>query len=102
MEIGPIWRALLHNKSSYILIALQIAVTMALIVNAVSIVQERTRLMDRSSGVDEDNIFQLYSTGYDPDLEFQAMVAEDLDAMRNFPGVVNAIMTNSLPLRQGG
>jgi len=102
MEIGPIWRALLRHKSSYILIALQIAVTMALMVNAVSIVQERSRLMARPSGVDEDNIFQLYSTGYDPELEFQAMVAEDLEAIRNFPGVVDAIMTNSVPLRQGG
>jgi len=102
MEIGPIWRALLRNKSSYVLIALQIALTMALMVNAISIVQERTRLMARPSGVDEENIFQLYSTGYDPELDFQAMVAEDLDAIRNFPGVVNAIFTNSLPLRQGG
>ncbi len=102
MEIGPIWRALLLNKSSYLLIALQIAVTMALMVNAISIVQERTRLMARPSGVDEDNIFQLYSSGFDPQLEFQAMVAEDLDAIRNFPGVVNAVMTNSVPLRQGG
>lgn len=102
MEIGPIWRALLRNKSSYVLIALQIAVTMAIMVNAISIVQERTRLMARPSGVDEDNIFQLYSTGYDPELEFQAMVAEDLDAIRNFPGVISAVMTNSVPLRQGG
>jgi putative ABC transport system permease protein len=102
MEIGPIWRALLRNKSSYVLIALQIAVTMALMVNAISIVQERTRLMARPSGVDEENIFQLYSTGYDPELDFQVMVAEDLDAIRNFPGVVNAIFTNSVPLRQGG
>lgn len=102
MEIGPIWRALLRHKSSYILIALQIAVTMALMVNAISIVQERTRLMARPSGVDEDNIFQLYSTGFDPELEYQAMVAEDLDAIRNLPGVVNAVMTNSVPLRQGG
>ena len=102
MEIGPIWRALLRSKSSYILIALQIAVTMALMVNAISIVQERTRLMGRSSGVDEDNIFQLFSTGYDPDLQFRAMVAEDLETIRSFPGVANAVMTNSLPLRQGG
>jgi len=102
MEIGPIWRALLRNKSSYILIALQIAVTMALMVNAISIVQERTRLMGRPSGIDEDNIFQLYSTAYDSDLAFQTMVAEDLDAIRNFPGVVNAVLTNSVPLRQGG
>lgn len=102
MEIGPIWRALLRNKSSYILIALQIAVTMALMVNAIAIIQERTRLMGRPSGVDEDNIFQLFSSSFDPELEFQSMVAEDLEAIRNFPGVVNAVMSNSVPLRQGG
>lgn len=102
MEIGPIWRALMRHKSSYILIALQIAATMALMVNAISIVQERARLMARPSGVDEANIFQLYSTGFDPELEFQAMVAEDLNAIRNLPGVANAVMSNSVPLRQGG
>jgi len=102
MEIGPIWRALLRNKSSYILIALQIAATMALMVNAISIIQERTRMMGRPSGVDEDNIFQVYSMSFDPDLEFRAMVAEDLDAIRGFPGVANAVITNSVPLRQGG
>jgi len=37
MEIGPIWRAMMRNKTGAILIALQIAVTMAIMVNAVSI-----------------------------------------------------------------
>jgi putative ABC transport system permease protein len=92
VEIGPIWRALVRNKSSYLLIALQIAATMALMVNAIAIIQERSRLMGRPSGIDEVN----------PDMDFQAMVAEDLDAIRNFPGVANAVMTNSYPLRQGG
>ncbi len=102
MEIGPIWRSLLRNKSSYILIALQIAVTMALMVNAIAIIQERTRLMGRPSGINEDTIFMLSSTSFDPDLEYQSMVAADLEAIRNYPGVVNAVMTNSTPLRQGG
>lgn len=102
MEIGPIWRALLRNKSSYILIALQIAVTMALMVNAIAIIQERTRLMGRPSGIDEENIFQLYSSSFDPDLEYQSMAAADLDAIRNHPGVADAVLTNSIPLRQGG
>lgn len=102
MDIGPIWRALLRNKSSYILIALQIAVTMALMVNAIAIIQERSRLMARPSGIDENNIFQLYSTGFSPGLDHQVMVGEDLDAIRSFPGVVNAVLTNSMPLRQGG
>jgi len=102
MEIGPIWRALLRNKSGYILIALQIAVTMALMANAIAIIQERSRLMARPSGIDESNIFQLTSTGFDAENDFQVMVAEDLDVIRNFPGVTNAVFTNSVPMRQGG
>ena len=100
--MGPIWRALLRNKSSYVLIALQIALTMALMVNAIAIIQERSRLMGRPSGVDEENIFQIYSSSFDPDLEYQSMVAADLDLIRNHPGVVDAVLTNSMPLRQGG
>jgi len=70
MEFGPIWRALQRHKTSYILIALQIAVTMALMVNAIAIIQERSRLMARPTGVDEDNIFYLSSVGFDPELNF--------------------------------
>lgn len=102
MEIGPIWRALLRHKSSYLLIALQIAATMALMVNAIAIIQERSRLMGRPSGIDEANLFHIVSSSFDPNLEFQPMVAEDLDLIRNFPGVANAILTNSFPLRDGG
>ena len=102
MEFGPIWRALRRNKSGYVLIALQIAVTMALMVNAIAIIQERSKLMARPSGIDEDNIFQLYTMTFDPEIEFEPMVAADLDAIRNYPGVSSAVMTNSVPLRQGG
>lgn len=102
MEIGPIWRAILRNRAGYILIALQIAVTMALMVNAVAIIQERTRLMDRPTGVDEDNLFTFNSTGFDPDMDFQALVAEDLNMIRKHPGVRDAVMTNSTPIRNGG
>lgn len=102
MEIGPIWRALMRNKTAYILIALQIAVTMAIMVNAISIIQERSRLMARPSGVDEDNIFYLSSAAITPDFDERATVTADLDALRSLPGVVDAIYTNSVPLRGGG
>ena len=52
MEWGPIWRAMLRNKTGAILIALQIAVTLAIMVNAISIIQERAEAMARPSGVD--------------------------------------------------
>lgn len=102
MEIGPIWRALTRNKTAYVLIALQIAVTMAIMVNAISIIQERSRLMGRASGVDEDNIFYLSSQGISPDFDERAAVTADLEALRSLPGVVDAIYTNTVPLRGGG
>ena len=40
MDIGPIWRAMLRNKAGFILIALQIAVTLTILVNAFGIIQE--------------------------------------------------------------
>ena len=102
MQFGPIWRALMRNKSSYILIALQIAVTMAIMVNAIAIIQERSQLMARPSGVDEENVFYLSSDVFAPDIDMRSLVIEDLEALRSTPGVRNAIATNSVPLRGGG
>jgi putative ABC transport system permease protein len=102
MEFGPIWRALLRNKGSYVLIALQIAVTMAIMVNAIAIMQERSTQMARPSGVDEDNVFVLGSAAFDPDFDYVTATNEDLDLIRGLPGVVDAIATNSFPLRGGG
>ena len=39
MPFGPIWRATLRNKTGAILIVLQVAFTMALVLNAVAIAQ---------------------------------------------------------------
>ena len=102
MEFGPIWRAMMRNKGGYLLIALQIAVTMAVMVNAIAIMQERSIKMARPSGIDEANTFSLVSVGFKPDMEEKALIQEDLDLLRNMPGVVNAVETNSFPLRQGG
>jgi len=102
LEIGPIWRSMMRNKTGAILIALQIAVTMAIMVNAVSIMQERTRMMSRPSGIDEHNIFYISSMGFAEDFNERATIEEDLAALRAMPGVVNAIQSISVPLSNGG
>jgi putative ABC transport system permease protein len=104
MDIGPIWRAMLKNKSGFVLIALQIAVTLTIMVNAFGIIQERVNKIDRDSGIDEANTFAFASVLF-KDYEREqrmALIDEDLDLIRNVPGVVNAIASNSFPLRQGG
>jgi len=102
MEIGPIWRAMMRNKTGAILIALQIAVTMAIMVNAVSIMQEKNRMLSRPSGIDENNIFTIASVGFAEDFNERVTIEEDLAALRAMPGVVNAIQSNSIPLSGGG
>ena len=102
MEIGPIWRAMRQSKGGYILIGLQIAVTMAIMVNAFAIMQERSAKMGRPSGLDEPNTFALVSVAFKPDVDYQSLIREDLEMIRNTPGVINAVTTNSFPLRQGG
>jgi putative ABC transport system permease protein len=102
MEFGPIWRAMMRSKGGYILIALQIAVTMAIMVNAIAIMQERGSRMARPSGLDEANTFAFVSVGFVPDMNNQALINEDLDTLRNLPGVKHVTASNSFPLRQGG
>lgn len=102
MEFGPIWRTMMRSKGGYILIALQIAVTMAIMVNAIAIMQERGSKMARPSGLDEANTFAFVSIGFAPDMNSKALINEDLDTLRNLPGVKHVTASNSFPLRQGG
>jgi len=104
MDIGPIWRAMMKNKAGFALIALQIAVTMTIMVNAFAIMQERSNNAARESGLDEANTFALASVLYaDYEIEqIKSLVDEDLALIRGLPGVKNAVATNSFPLRQGG
>lgn len=104
MDIGPIWRAMLKNKAGFVLIAMQIAVTMTIMVNAIAIIQERTGNIGRPSGMDESNTFTLASS-YFGDQETDArkvQIDEDLALIRGVPGVKSAVASNSFPLRQGG
>ena len=102
MEIGPIWRSMLRNKGGFILIAVQIAVTMTIMVNAVAIIQERSVDMARPSGIDEANTFALASVSFVDGIDKKRLIAEDLDLIRNTAGVVSATSSNSFPLRRGG
>lgn len=102
MEIGPIWRSMRRNKGGFILIAVQIAVTMTIMVNAVAIIQERSVDMARPSGLDEANTFALASVSFVDEIDKKRLIDEDLDLIRNTSGVVSATSSNSFPLRRGG
>jgi putative ABC transport system permease protein len=102
MEIGPILRAMSRNKLSVLLISLQIAFTMTVMTNAIFIINERERLMARPSGLDEANLFYLSSIGFGDDFNERVVVTEDLALLRQLPGVVNATITNAIPVSGSG
>ena len=101
-EIGPIFRAMLRNKVGAVLIALQIAVTMTIIVNSVYIIVERNKEMQRDSGIDNENTFSINSMGFANDFNIPVTVEEDLNMLRALPGVVDAIQINAIPNSGGG
>lgn len=102
MEIRPILSAMLRNKTGAVLIALQIALTLAIVCNAVFIIHDRISMMDRPSGMDVDNIFVVTMSAYKPDYNADSAVHANLDLLRSLPGVVDATYTESVPLSGGG
>jgi len=102
MEIGPILRALTRNKLGVILIALQIAFTMTVMVNAIFIIIERSEAMARPSGLDEPNTFYLSSTGFGEQFNSEVTEQDDLQLLRNTPGIIDAAPTNAIPVSGSG
>lgn len=101
-EIGPIFRALMRNKVGAVLIAIQIAVTMTIVVNSIFIITQRAALMDRASGIDEANSFYLTTTGFGENFDAKSTAIADLEMIRNTPGVINATQINAIPTSGGG
>jgi putative ABC transport system permease protein len=102
MEMRPILSAMRRNKVGALLIATQMAVTLAFLANALTLVEQRVAWSDRPSGLDEANIFVMQSEMVDHPRDLAARLAADIDALRALPGVDDAYTTNMYPLEGGG
>jgi putative ABC transport system permease protein len=101
-DIGPIFRALTRNKLGALLIALQIALTLAIITNAAFIIQERAENIARPSGLDEPNTSIFITNLFDSNVDQRQLYRDDLEAIRSIPGVVAAAPTQSIPISGSG
>ncbi|WOH37736.1 FtsX-like permease family protein [Thalassotalea fonticola] len=101
-ELGLIFRALLRNKVGALLISLQIALTLTIMVNAIFMMQERSAQMQRSSGLDEANLFHLSNTIFAQEYNQPVNLENDLALLRQTDGVVDAIQINAIPISGGG
>ena len=106
MTIHPILAALRKHKAGVVLISLQIALTLAIVCNAIFIIHSRIDRVTRPTGLDESNLFLVAQqwvgapSGDDPASveKLDTLLREDLDALRNMPDVASVTPTNSIPL----
>lgn len=102
MEIRPIFSTILRNPVGLVLIGLQVALTLAIVVNALHIITTRLDNMRASAGIDENNVLAITSTAFTAQDKPIDITRSDLDYLRSLPGVVNAMAINTLPMSQSG
>jgi putative ABC transport system permease protein len=98
MELMPIFSALRRNKVGATLVALQIALTLAVVANALAVIQHHWTDITRPSGLDEANVFSIVNQWVKQTDDLAARIDADVAALRSLPGVIDADATNSFPL----
>ncbi len=105
MEIRPIFSTLMRNKMAPLLVAAQVAISLALLANALHIVAERTAISARPSGmVDEASTFVLHlrhltPPSHEDNIALQLRQKAQLTAI---PGVLGAAWTTQMPMSRSG
>jgi putative ABC transport system permease protein len=105
MEIRPILSALLRNKTGAILVAVQVAISLAILANALHIVNTRIEVSNRPSGIaNESEVFHLFvrnltTAGHEEQLATQRREAATLRAVG---GVTGVAQVSQVPLSRSG
>lgn len=102
MELRPILSALMRSKTGALLIAMQVALTLAILGNALYIVADRLATASRPTGADEATTFYYRSYAFRGGVDVPAMQAADLAMIRAIPGVEAVATANMMPLGQSG
>jgi putative ABC transport system permease protein len=106
MDLGPIVRAMRHNKVRIGLIVMEIALTLAIVVNCVTMIVEARTKIAQSSGFADEEIVVVTSTPFEKAFREDGYLdnsrREDLETMLSVPGVKAVSNTRFLPWQGGG
>ncbi|GAB2565678.1 ABC transporter permease [Dyella jejuensis] len=104
IQIKPILVAMRRHKAGTLLIGFQIALTLAIVCNALFIIHERVARVERPSGMEESNLFVISNMWADTssNRNIDVQIQADLTALRQLGSVQDATSLNSYPLRGGG
>jgi len=97
LQLRPILSTLRRHKTAALLIVFEIALTCAIVCNAVFLIANRFERLHFQTGLAEDELVHVHvrSIGRDPDSP--AHTLEDLAALRAVPGVRSASVLNQIP-----
>lgn len=105
MNIGPILRAMKHNRTRVTLLVLEIAMTLAIVTNCVNVILAERAKMKVPSGFDDANILWVHAKPFAPEFREDAAVNNIIDAdlrrIAAIPGV-KAVANTHLRLWEGG
>ncbi|MGH8289497.1 MAG: FtsX-like permease family protein [Steroidobacteraceae bacterium] len=101
-NVRPVASALARNRTGAILVALEIAIALAVMVNAAWIVAQRIHDIAKPTGIDQSNIFALAIAGFTSDFDLGSSEHADLAYLRSLPGVIAATTTSAVPLTDIG
>ena len=102
LNIKPIFSSLLRSKSGPVLLLVQIVLSVAIVANASFIIHERLQMMQRDSGVDEEQVLAFNVFNFDPSIDAEQQNQIDQQILRALPNVEAATSTNMLPLSGSG
>jgi putative ABC transport system permease protein len=102
MGFGPMMSSLMRSKTGPLLVALQIAVTLAIVVNSTFIILQRVEKMNRPTGIDVENVVIAYVRGFAEDFDVVDSITNDMTLLKSIPGVVTATVSNQIPLSGSG
>ncbi|MCE9685442.1 FtsX-like permease family protein [Shewanella sp. AS16] len=102
LHIKPILSSLLRSKSGPLLLLIQIILSVAIVANASFIIHERLVLMQRPSGIAEEEILSFRTYNFDPAMDKVQQNKLDQRILQGLPNVIDATSTNMLPLSGGG
>ncbi len=102
LELKPMINALLRSKIGAVLLLIQVAITLAIVSNAAFMISDRLTYLNQETGYDEEAIFGLSVSTFDPSINLVQQYAQDERDLRAIDGVIDAAMTNWMPLSGSG
>lgn len=97
MDIRPILSTLMRHKTAASLIVIEIALTCAIICNALFMISDRLTQIREVSGLAEDQLVRVQILSIGSDKDQAARTRTDLAALRGIPGVKDATVLNQVP-----